>query len=130
MLEIPLGLNGLSWYLIFDKLVLCNLLFFRPEEDPLITENHSNGDIRDDTYSLLPNQRKDTVILKDVVFTLFSWKNEQPSYLTETVSSYGVLIFCKYTMVAGLQIRVRIVKLFSLFLVQNICCGYSKEPSH
>ena len=31
--------------------------------------------------------------------------------------------------VAGLQIRVRIGKLFSLFLIQNICCGYSKEPS-
>ena len=29
----------------------------------------------------------------------------------------------------GLQIRVRIGKLFSLFLIQNICCGYSKEPS-
>ena len=25
--------------------------------------------------------------------------------------------------------RVRIGKLFSLFLIQNICCGYSKEPS-
>ena len=30
---------------------------------------------------------------------------------------------------SGLQIRVRIGKLFSLFLMQNICCGYSKEPS-
>ena len=30
---------------------------------------------------------------------------------------------------AGLQIRVRIEKLFSLFLIQNICCGYTKEPS-
>ena len=29
----------------------------------------------------------------------------------------------------GLQIRVRIWKLLSLFLIQNICCGYSKEPS-
>ena len=29
----------------------------------------------------------------------------------------------------GLQIRVRIGKLVSLFLIQNICCGYSKEPS-
>ena len=29
----------------------------------------------------------------------------------------------------GLQIRVCIGKLFSLFLLQNICCGYSKEPS-
>ena len=30
----------------------------------------------------------------------------------------------------GPQIRVRNRKLFSLFLNQNICCGYSKEPSH
>ena len=30
---------------------------------------------------------------------------------------------------SGLQIRVRIGKLFSLILIQNICCGYSKEPS-
>ena len=29
----------------------------------------------------------------------------------------------------GLQIRVCVVKLFSLFHIQNICCGYSKEPS-
>ena len=29
----------------------------------------------------------------------------------------------------GLQIRVHIGKLFSLFLSQNIRCGYSKEPS-
>ena len=30
---------------------------------------------------------------------------------------------------AGLQIRVCIGNLFSLFLIQNICCEYSKEPS-
>ena len=29
----------------------------------------------------------------------------------------------------GLQIRVRIGKLFSLFLIQNICFGYSEELS-
>ena len=29
----------------------------------------------------------------------------------------------------GLQIRVHNGKLFSSFLIQNICCGYSKEPS-
>ena len=32
-------------------------------------------------------------------------------------------------LLSGLQIRVCIGKLFSLFLIQNICCGYSKEPS-
>ena len=35
----------------------------------------------------------------------------------------------KYLNASGLQIKVRIGKLFSLFLIQNICCGYSKEPS-
>ena len=30
---------------------------------------------------------------------------------------------------SGLQIRVRIGKLIPLLLIQNICCGYSKEPS-
>ena len=30
---------------------------------------------------------------------------------------------------SGFQIRVRTGKLFFLFLNQNICCGYSKEPS-
>ena len=29
----------------------------------------------------------------------------------------------------GRQVRVPIGKLFSLFLIQNICSGYSKEPS-
>ena len=29
----------------------------------------------------------------------------------------------------GLQIRVHNQKLIFLFLNQNICCGYSKEPS-
>ena len=31
---------------------------------------------------------------------------------------------------AGPQIRVRNWKLFVSFLNQNICCGYSEEPSH
>ena len=32
-------------------------------------------------------------------------------------------------VITGVQIRVRTGKLFFLFLNQNICCGYSKEPS-
>ena len=32
-------------------------------------------------------------------------------------------------VLSGLQIRVLIGKLFSLFLIQNICCGYTKEQS-
>ena len=31
---------------------------------------------------------------------------------------------------AGPQLRVCTKKLIFLFLNQNICCGYSKEPSH
>ena len=38
------------------------------------------------------------------------------------------IIFKAPPPLPGLQIRVRIGKLFSLFLVQNICCVYSKEP--
>ena len=38
------------------------------------------------------------------------------------------LITCDIWPVA-LQIRVRIEKLFSLLIMQNICCWYSKEPS-
>ena len=30
---------------------------------------------------------------------------------------------------SGLKLRVRTKKLFFLFLNQNQCCGYSKEPS-
>ena len=30
---------------------------------------------------------------------------------------------------SGLQIRVRIVKLFYIFLIPNICCGYSSVDS-
>ena len=30
---------------------------------------------------------------------------------------------------AGLELRVRHRKTIFLFLNQNICCGYSKEPS-
>ena len=40
---------------------------------------------------------------------------------------YNLLFQAYYD--TGLQIRVCIEKLFSLFLVQNICCEYSKEPS-
>ena len=34
----------------------------------------------------------------------------------------------KNNVFAGLKLRVRI-NFFFLFLYQNICCGYSKEPS-
>ena len=36
---------------------------------------------------------------------------------------------CIVVSTSGLQIRVRIGKLFSLFLIQNISCEYSKDGS-
>ena len=30
---------------------------------------------------------------------------------------------------SGLKLRVQTKKIIFLFLIQNICCGYSKEPS-
>ena len=33
------------------------------------------------------------------------------------------------TTLTGLKLRVRNENLIFLFLNQNICCGYSKEPS-
>ena len=46
--------------------------------------------------------------------------------------SPGILRYLKNKQnntLSGLQIKVHIGKLFSLFLIQTICCGYSKEPS-
>ena len=43
---------------------------------------------------------------------------------------FFVLFELCWTPHAGLQIRVCNWKLLFLFLNQNICCGYSKEPSH
>ena len=41
----------------------------------------------------------------------------------------GYTVFSKKDKSTGLQIRVRIGKLFSLFLIQNICCGFSNDLS-
>ena len=51
-----------------------------------------------------------------------------------TVKFHGWLLALDYcfslvSLLLGLKIRVRIGKLISSFLIQNICCGYSKEPS-
>ena len=32
-------------------------------------------------------------------------------------------------LITGLKLRVRYRKIIFLFLIQNICCGYAKEPS-
>ena len=39
-----------------------------------------------------------------------------------------VEISSSIVLLSGLQLRVR-TGIFSLFLIQNICCGYSKELS-
>ena len=51
-----------------------------------------------------------------------------------TVSASGTMFYhmpnlWDVTWYTGSQIKVRNWKLFFLFLNQNICCGYSKEPS-
>ena len=51
------------------------------------------------------------------------------------MAAQGELVYLKQELqegeysITGLQIRVRIGKLVSLFLIQNICCEYSKELS-
>ena len=45
---------------------------------------------------------------------------------SESVKQFGSRMQAIWS---GLQIKVRIGKSFSLFRIQNICCGYSKEPS-
>ena len=47
-----------------------------------------------------------------------------------TVGTKKKILGKRYTSYTGPQIRVCNRKLFFLFLNQNICCGYSKEPSH
>ena len=43
--------------------------------------------------------------------------------------NHARILFNLGTCLPDLQIRVCIGNLFSLFLIQNIRCGYSKEPS-
>ena len=42
---------------------------------------------------------------------------------------YFVISWCGGRFQAGLKLRLRNENLIFLFLNQNICCGYSKEPS-
>ena len=57
-----------------------------------------------------------------------NWKFRVNGIVSVTGTRVNGYQICKHG--TGLRIRVRIGKLFSLFLKQNICCGYSKEPSH
>ena len=58
-------------------------------------------------------------------------KENRHSHNNNTMDKQSIFnkLIAKPERSPGLQIRVRIVKIFSLFLNQNICCGYSKELS-
>ena len=61
------------------------------------------------------------------------WPDLDPKCLTlrwYTWSNFWKISFCRNQLTKGPQIRLRNRKLFFLVLNQNICCGYSKEPSH
>ena len=58
------------------------------------------------------------ILYKPIILFLGHW---QP---VQTMIRCCIMQYC-----TGLQIRVCTGKLFFLFLNQNICCGYSKEPS-
>ena len=58
---------------------------------------------------------------------LIYWRTQ----LLDTKLWNGILISSSYFLtLIGLQIRMHIWKSLFLYLIQNICCGYSKEPSH
>ena len=68
------------------------------------------------------------VVTKTFVLSIFEW----PFYTGFTVSPnlfYILRPVIKGLYLTGLQIRVRTGILFLLYVNQNICCGYSKEPS-
>ena len=65
----------------------------------------------------------------------------QLNSLSELTLLYPNMFWLKYTKIIAtlcfkllqkswLQLRARNRKMIFLFLNQNICCGYSKEPSH
>ena len=64
-----------------------------------------------------------------VILTIYYDLVMHKAIIASKYSLQDVNIIFGYISIAGLQKRVLIGKLFSLFLIQNICCGYSKEPS-
>ena len=82
---------------------------------------------------------KQPFVIKIFVLSIFEW----PFYTGFTVvyaiseavpNAMDINKYCistvnvpKFQTFSGLQIRVHIRKLFSSFLNQNVCCGYSKE---
>ena len=56
-------------------------------------------------------------------------KQEDPWVLDSSPESWLMRRRCVSQNITGLQKKVRTGKLFFLFLNQDICCGYSEEPS-
>ena len=76
----------------------------------------------DDTDIMIDLTEDETEVEKNVstVSELIKYNTEE-DYMIKEENFDG--------MYSILQSRVRIKNLFFLFLNQNICCGYSKEPS-
>ena len=51
------------------------------------------------------------------------------SVILKTIDYLYLQMLPYYFVYTGLKLRVRNENLIFLFLNQNICCGYSKEPS-
>ena len=49
--------------------------------------------------------------------------------LSFVILHIALIVLKSFHVGPGLQIRVCIGKIFSLFLIQNICCAYSNELS-
>ena len=79
-------------------------------------------------YALVQDIEKENQLLRE---------NNSLNFSCNVRDSYTVWISCwdepfQWTCLrhSGPQIRVRNWELFFLFLILNICCGCSKEPSH
>ena len=81
------------------------------------------------------NVIEQTEFVDDVSFMPFKTGRTDPYHKrcvqTKVQSAEKLMYICKDQLgtVLGLYLRVRTKKLLFLFLNQNICCGYSKEPS-
>ena len=62
-----------------------------------------------------------------LVLHLNCWRILQSKKVKNTLSYEKCIL--KWYLLSGPQIRVRNEKLFFLYPIQNIHCGYSKEPS-
>ena len=63
--------------------------------------------------------------------TIFQLCRDRSPWVEPVLSkdTYRIKLLTYRIVLSGLQIRDRFLKIIFLFLNQNICCGYSKEPS-